>query len=78
MRKANSDLVNALISLNSSSDDNMILVLGALARDNCEAIQSFVVSELLRRVENSTGINVITTVTYALGNMLTTQLYKNV
>ena len=68
MNKANSDLVNTLISLNSSNDDNMMLVLGALARDNSEAIQTIVVSELLRRVENSTDINTITTITYALGN----------
>ena len=68
MNNASAGLVNTIISLNPSNDDNMILVLGALARNNDVAIESIVVNELLQRLNSSTDTDVVTALTYALGN----------
>jgi len=69
---ASADLVNTILHLNPSNEDNLLLVLGALARNNEDSIQTTIVRELLNRLNaaklstNSTGI--IATLTYALGN----------
>ena len=70
LEKAGSDLVDTVISANPSNDDNLLLVLGALARNNDAAIQSKVVKELLRRlnVDKSTDNSSIVSINYALGN----------
>ena len=72
LKKAESKLVDAVISINPSNDDNLVLVLGALARNNDDAIQSKVVKELLRRLSmaNSSGnsSDVVVFINYALGN----------
>ena len=69
MSNASAELVNTLITLNPSNyDDNMILVLGALAKNNSYAIQSTIVNELLKRLKNTTNIDIIAMLTYALGN----------
>ena len=70
LKKAGSDLVDTVISVNPSSDDNLLLVLGALARNNDAAIQSKVVKELLRRLnaDKSTDNSSIISINYALSN----------
>ena len=70
LKKAGSDLVDTIISANPSNDDNLLLVLGALARNNDAAIQSKVVKELLRRlnVDKSTDNSSIVFINYALSN----------
>ena len=62
--------MDTVISANPSNDDNLLLVLGALARNNDAAIQSKVVKELLRRlnVDKSTDNSSIVSINYALGN----------
>ena len=64
--------MDTVISINPSNDDNLVLVLGALARNNDDAIQSKVVKELLRRlsVANSSGNSndEVVFINYALGN----------
>ena len=69
--KASLDLVNVINSSISNSDDDLILVLGALARDNSVTIQKVVVDELLKRLNavlSSDITGAVTTVIYALGN----------
>ena len=67
-----SDLVDTVINVNPSNDDGLLLVLGALARNNDHAIQRVVVGELLRRLDNvksstnNTGLIIL--LNYALGN----------
>ena len=72
LSKPKSNLVDAVISINPSNDDNLVLVLGALARNNDDAIQSKVVKELLRRLSmaNSSGNSseAVVFINYALGN----------
>ena len=72
LNKPESHLVDTVISINPSNDDNLLLVLGALARNNDDAIQSKVVKELLRRlsVANSSGNSndEVVFINYALGN----------
>ena len=72
LNKPESHLVDTVISINSSNDDNLVLVLGALARNNDDAIQSKVVKELLRRlsIAKSTGnsSDAVVFMNYALGN----------
>ena len=72
LSKPKSNLVDAVISINPSNDDNLVLVLGALARNNDDAIQSKVVKELLRRLSmtNSSGnsSDAVVFINYALGN----------
>ena len=62
--------MDTVISANPSNDDNLLLVLGALARNNDAAIQSKVVKELLRRlnVDKSTDNSSIVSINYALSN----------
>ena len=71
VKNANLDLVNTVISSISSNNDAIILVLGALAKDNNLAIQKVVIGEIVRRLNtllsfNDTGR--MTTLVYALGN----------
>ena len=71
IKNANLDLVNTVIRSIRSNDDGIILVLGALARNNNITIQKVVVDELLKRLNImlSSGNNeVVTTLIYALGN----------
>ena len=72
LNKAQSHLVDTVISVNPSNDDNLLLILGALARNNDAAIQSKIVKELLGRlaVAKSTGNSseAIAFINYALGN----------
>ena len=62
--------MDTVISANPSNDDNLLLVLGALARNNDATIQSKVVKELLRRlnVDKSTDNSSIVSINYALSN----------
>ena len=71
IKNANLDLVNTVISSIRSNDDGIILVLGALARNNNITIEKVVVGELLKRLNTvlSSGSNeAVTTLIYALGN----------
>ena len=71
IKSANLDLVNTVISSIRSNDDGIILVLGALARNNNITIEKVVVGELLKRLNTvlSSGNNeAVTTLIYALGN----------
>ena len=72
VRNAGSELVNTVIGTNPSDDDGLLLILGALARDNKDDIQRLIVDELLRRsnaVQASvTGTEEVITLNYALGN----------
>ena len=72
LNKAEYHLVDTVISVNPSNDDNLLLVLGALARNNDAAIQHKIVKELLRRlsIAKSTGNSseAIAFINYALGN----------
>ena len=72
LNKAESHLVDTIINVNPSNDDNLLLILGALARNNDAAIQNKVVKELIRRlnVAKSTGNSseVVVFINYALGN----------
>ena len=58
--------------MNPSNEDGLLLILGALARNNDAAIQNKVVNELTRRLDatrlsgNSSEYTV--TINYALGN----------
>jgi len=69
---ASADLVNTILHLNPSNEDNLLLVLGALARNNEDFIKTTIVRELLNRlnaVKSSTNsTDIIATLTYALGN----------
>ena len=71
VKNANLDLVNTFISSIPSNDDGMILVLGALARNNNFTIQKIIVDELLKRFNTALSSNnneALTTLIYALGN----------
>ena len=72
LSKPESKLVETVICINSSNDDNLVLVLGALARNNDDTIQSKVVKELLRQlsIAKSTGnsSDAVVFINYALGN----------
>ena len=71
VNKAGPDLIDSIISTNPSNEDSLILVLGALARNNDVAIERTVVKELLRRlsVAKTTGNNnEVIAINYALSN----------
>ena len=72
LSKPESKLVDAVISINPSNDDNLLLVLGALARNNDDAIQSKVVKELLKRLSmaksSGNSSEAVVFINYALGN----------
>ena len=72
LNKPESNLVDTVISINPSNDDNLVLVLGALARNNDAVIQSKVVKELLRRLSivksSGNSSKVVVFMNYALGN----------
>ena len=69
---AGSELVDTIINMNPSNEDGLLLILGALARNNDAVIQNKVVNELTRRLEvaKSSGNSSedIVTINYALGN----------
>ena len=69
---AKPELIDTIININPSNKDGILLILGALARNNNAAVQSKVVNELIRRLNTakSTGNNSedIVTLNYALGN----------
>ena len=69
---AGSKLIDTIINMNPSNGDGLLLILGALARNNDAAIQSKVVNELTRRLDaaKSSGNSSedIVTINYALGN----------
>ena len=71
IKNASLDLVNTVISSIASNDDDIILVLGALARNNSFTIQKLVADEILARLNavlSSSNNEVVTTLIYALGN----------
>ena len=72
LSKPESKLVDAVISINPSNDDNLLLVLGALARNNDDAIQSKVVKELLKRLSmaksSGNSSEAVVFINYALSN----------
>jgi len=69
---AGHELVNTVININPSNDDGLLLVLGALAKNNDHAIQIVVVGELLRRLDtvksSTNNTESIILLNYALGN----------
>ena len=69
---AGSELVDTIINMNPSNEDGLLLILGALARNNDAAIQSKVVNELTRRLDaaklSGNSSEYIVTINYALGN----------
>ena len=69
---AGPELVDTVININPSNDDSLLLVLGALARNNDHAIQTVVVSELRRRLDtvksSTNNTELIILLNYALGN----------
>ena len=68
---ASLDLVNTVISHITNSDDDIVPVLGALARTNNFTIQKVVIDELLARLNtalSSSDNEAVTTLIYALGN----------
>ena len=71
LSNASLDLVNTIINTNPGNDDNIILVLGALARNNINN-QKVAVGELLKRLHIATSslnnTETLITLTYALGN----------
>ena len=72
-KNANVDLVNTVISSIHSNNDGIILVLGALARNNNinVTIQEVIIDELLQRLNtvlSSSDNEAVTTLIYALGN----------
>ena len=72
LSKPESKLVDTVISINPSNDDNLVLVLGALARNNNAVIQTKVVKELLRRLSIAKSFGnsskAVVFINYALGN----------
>ena len=72
LNKAEPHLVDTIINVNPSNDDNLLLILGALARNNDAAIQNKVVKELIRRLNVAKSIGnsseVVAFINYALGN----------
>ena len=69
---AGPELVDAIINMNPSNEDGLLLILGALARDNNAAMQSKIVNELIRRLDaaklSGNSSEDVVTITYALGN----------
>ena len=69
---AGPELVDTVININPSNDDGLLLVLGAIARNNDHAIQSVVVGEFLRRLDtvksSTNNTELIILLNYALGN----------
>ena len=69
---AGATLIDTIIKMNPANEDDLLLILGALARNNDAAIQSKVVNDLIRRLEaaKSSGNSSedIVTINYALGN----------
>lgn len=90
LKNANLDLVNTIISSIHTNDDDIILVLGALARNNNFTIQKVITDELSKRLNtvlSSNNIETASTLIYALGNsgsklasfpLLSTLKYDNV
>ena len=71
MKNASLDLVNTVINNIPSSDDSIVLVLGALARNTNLTVQKVAVDELLKRLNTmlaSGNTESVTTLIYALGN----------
>lgn len=72
LNKAGSELVDTIINVKPSNEDNLLLILGALARNNDAAIQSKVVQELLNRLSTvkstSNSSEAVVSINYALGN----------
>ena len=71
IKNANLDLIKTVIGCIHSNEDDIILVLGALARNNNITIQEVVIDELLQRLNTvlySDNNEAVTTLIYALGN----------
>ena len=71
VKNASLDLVNIVISHITSSDDDIVPALGAMARNNKFTIQKVVIDELLARLNtalSSSDNEAVTTLIYALGN----------
>ena len=72
IKNSSLELVNTVISsISSNNDDDLILVLGALARSSDLLVQKVVVNELVERLNtvlSSGDVGTITTLIYALGN----------
>ena len=72
LSKAESELIDTVINTMPSNEDNLLLILGALARNNNVAIQSKVVQELLQRLNaaksTSNNTEAVVSINYALGN----------
>ena len=90
LKNVNLDLVNTIISSIHTNDDDIILVLGVLARNNNFTIQKVITDELSKRLNmvlSSSNIETSSTLIYALGNsgsklaifsLLSTLKYDNV
>ena len=72
LSKANSELIDTVINVMPSNEGNLLLILGALARNNNVAIQLKVVQELLKRLNvtksTSNSTEEVVSINYALGN----------
>ena len=72
IKKAVPELIDTVININPSNDDGLLLVLGALAKNNDHDIQTVVVGELLRRLDtaksSTNNTDLIILLNYALGN----------
>ena len=72
IKNANLDLVNTVINHITSSDDDIVPVLGAMARHSNFTVQKVVIDELLARLNaalsSSDNEAAVTTLIYALGN----------
>ena len=90
LKNANLDLVNTVISSIRTNDDDIILVLGMLAKNNNFTIQKVIIDELSKRLNTvlySGNVETASTLIYALGNsgsklaslpLLATLKYNNV
>ena len=72
LRNTSLHLVNTIINTNPSDNDDIILVLGAMARNSNATIHNIVVNELLKRlnvaITSTNNTDILITLTYALGN----------
>lgn len=72
LSKANSELIDTVINVMPSNEGNLLLILGALARNNNVTIQLKVVQELLKRLNvtksTSNSTEEVVSINYALGN----------
>ena len=72
LSKAESELIDSVINAMPSNEDNLLLILGALARNNNAAIQTKVVQELIKRLNaaksTSNSTETVVSINYALGN----------